>query len=582
MVETPSPPGGLADLQDSAGCTPSPWTHRGVGLREEAGQHTRSARVLDPCGSVRSIRTTGGQESPSSPRRRRVAAPAEGRLWDRPHATGQPGPDFGLEVEARTIEGACDPHAGPRRRQRPRRGCRRRTLSLELIARIALRRLPAQWMRRIQGLTLRRDPPARTGREGAASPSRAVRERIATKGGTHAGKHRRRPRRRPSTPRGSRATTPRNSAATRSGSRSTRPTRTCPRSSRDCRTTAASARTSGTCSRARSRSSSPTARRSMRPATSPCAASGHTPVLYDGTELVEFSSTADLAQTMEVVARNAAAMGAHDSGAGLSRGGSPRHLRRRRGARPHRRTCARSRRHGRRGGGARAGPDWVDVAIWNTDGLQAEMSGNATRIAPGSRRRPVRSTTVRVGLGPCTRACSAGRGRTDLGKVRVGAAEEADGIRASRRSTSATRTPSWKATPTTCWRSARGSRCIRASRSAPTCRSHGSTRLGGHRSRGVCVRRRLLGHERSRRGRRDARRRRGGRELSRRRPSCASPRGRATRIGPAPSGYVAISNSRSTSFSRRLEVVEALRSPTMSAHGKPIRAGGVVLQPHTR
>ena len=40
------------------------------------------------------------------------------------------------------------------------------------------------------------------------------------------------------------------------------------------------------------------------------APSGHTPVLYAGTELVEFSPTADLAQTMEVVTRNLASMGA--------------------------------------------------------------------------------------------------------------------------------------------------------------------------------------------------------------------------------------------------------------------------------
>ena len=40
------------------------------------------------------------------------------------------------------------------------------------------------------------------------------------------------------------------------------------------------------------------------------APAGHTPVLYAGTELVEFSPTADLAQTMEVVTRNLASMGA--------------------------------------------------------------------------------------------------------------------------------------------------------------------------------------------------------------------------------------------------------------------------------
>ena len=29
----------------------------------------------------------------------------------------------------------------------------------------------------------------------------------------------------------------------------------------------------------------------------------------------------------------------------------------------------------------RAGPDWVEIAIWNPDGSRAEMSGNGTRIA---------------------------------------------------------------------------------------------------------------------------------------------------------------------------------------------------------
>ena len=38
------------------------------------------------------------------------------------------------------------------------------------------------------------------------------------------------------------------------------------------------------------------------------APAGHTPVLYDGTEVVEFSPTEDLGRTMEVVTRNVAAM----------------------------------------------------------------------------------------------------------------------------------------------------------------------------------------------------------------------------------------------------------------------------------
>ena len=38
------------------------------------------------------------------------------------------------------------------------------------------------------------------------------------------------------------------------------------------------------------------------------APAGHTPVLYSGTEIVEFSPTEDLGKTMEVVMRNVAAM----------------------------------------------------------------------------------------------------------------------------------------------------------------------------------------------------------------------------------------------------------------------------------
>ena len=37
---------------------------------------------------------------------------------------------------------------------------------------------------------------------------------------------------------------------------------------------------------------------------------GHTPILYAGTEVVEFSPTEELAHTMEVVGRNMAALGA--------------------------------------------------------------------------------------------------------------------------------------------------------------------------------------------------------------------------------------------------------------------------------
>jgi len=40
---------------------------------------------------------------------------------------------------------------------------------------------------------------------------------------------------------------------------------------------------------------------------------GHTPVLYAGTEVVEFSPTAELGRTMEIVTRNMEAMGSASS-----------------------------------------------------------------------------------------------------------------------------------------------------------------------------------------------------------------------------------------------------------------------------
>ncbi len=40
---------------------------------------------------------------------------------------------------------------------------------------------------------------------------------------------------------------------------------------------------------------------------------GHTPILYAGTEVVEFSPTAELGETMEVVTKNMAEMGAATS-----------------------------------------------------------------------------------------------------------------------------------------------------------------------------------------------------------------------------------------------------------------------------
>ncbi|MGZ8695151.1 MAG: diaminopimelate epimerase [Gaiellaceae bacterium] len=78
------------------------------------------------------------------------------------------------------------------------------------------------------------------------------------------------------------------------------------------------------------------------------------------------------------------------------------------------------------------GHDWLDVAIWNPDGSQAEMSGNATRIAARwlAARTGAASVTVRVG--PRTvhaRMLGGDDVEQELGEVRVGEPEEADGIR---------------------------------------------------------------------------------------------------------------------------------------------------------
>jgi diaminopimelate epimerase len=74
------------------------------------------------------------------------------------------------------------------------------------------------------------------------------------------------------------------------------------------------------------------------------------------------------------------------------------------------------------------GDDWVEIAIWNPDGSQAEMSGNGTRIA--ARWHGGEVVTVRVG----PRAVRAelredGLVEQDLGEVTVSDPEEVEGIR---------------------------------------------------------------------------------------------------------------------------------------------------------
>ena len=77
------------------------------------------------------------------------------------------------------------------------------------------------------------------------------------------------------------------------------------------------------------------------------------------------------------------------------------------------------------------GDEWVEIAIWNTDGSRAEMSGNGTRIAACwlSAQTGAREVTVRVG--PRTvvaRMLADGLVEQELGEVKVGAREQVDGI----------------------------------------------------------------------------------------------------------------------------------------------------------
>jgi diaminopimelate epimerase len=73
-----------------------------------------------------------------------------------------------------------------------------------------------------------------------------------------------------------------------------------------------------------------------------------------------------------------------------------------------------------------------DVVIWNPDGTVAEMSGNGTRIAAAwlAGRTGAAALTVRsAGRAVRVRALGADRYEQELGEVRVGEAEEVEGIR---------------------------------------------------------------------------------------------------------------------------------------------------------
>jgi diaminopimelate epimerase len=79
-----------------------------------------------------------------------------------------------------------------------------------------------------------------------------------------------------------------------------------------------------------------------------------------------------------------------------------------------------------------AGEDWVEIAIWNPDGSLAELSGNGTRIAARwlAARTGADRVVVRVGPRQVTAwMLPDGLVEQDLGEVRVGEPDEADGIR---------------------------------------------------------------------------------------------------------------------------------------------------------
>jgi len=78
------------------------------------------------------------------------------------------------------------------------------------------------------------------------------------------------------------------------------------------------------------------------------------------------------------------------------------------------------------------GDDWVEIAIWNPDGSQAEMSGNGTRIAARwlAERTGAEEVTVRVGPREVTaRLLDGPLVEQDLGEVAVSEPEEVDGVR---------------------------------------------------------------------------------------------------------------------------------------------------------
>jgi diaminopimelate epimerase len=80
----------------------------------------------------------------------------------------------------------------------------------------------------------------------------------------------------------------------------------------------------------------------------------------------------------------------------------------------------------------RSGDDWLEIAIWNPDGSQAEMSGNGTRIAARwlADRTGAADIVVQVGAREvAARMLADGNVEQGLGEVVVSEPEEAAGIR---------------------------------------------------------------------------------------------------------------------------------------------------------
>jgi diaminopimelate epimerase len=78
------------------------------------------------------------------------------------------------------------------------------------------------------------------------------------------------------------------------------------------------------------------------------------------------------------------------------------------------------------------GEDRAEVVIWNADGSQAELSGNATRIAAAWLARETGTDAVTIVAGPRevrVRFRADGLAEQDVGEVRVGEPEDLEGVR---------------------------------------------------------------------------------------------------------------------------------------------------------